>query len=402
MVGEMNRGGRGGGGRGGSFSRGGNRGGFGGGDRGRGGFGGRGGSRGGFGGRGGGRGGFGGGDRGRGGFGGRGGRGGFGGGDRGRGGFGGRGGGRGGFGNKQQDQPKKRIITADDLDDNYVKEDYNSDSEEQQSKKQKTIDSDEDDYKVVGEESSQQQNKSKKPPKKKNEGDLQSSIESLTSESQAMLFTKKHRELLKLTAIEAVSFKEDYFIQPNQGVEDLGAFLKQLHPLLHTLPSKRFKLHNGAPLVIIATCSATRAIGISKVLADFGKIGLYFAKHKKIEEHIDVLNTYPVRVIVGTPNRLFKLAENGALKLKGSTLASKPPAASTPAGGDNKRKLDHFKNNTDTTEELESKRFLIIDKSFTTLKGEDIFRISGADLFEFFNYACKDLVEKGDMKIAMV
>ncbi|EAL67355.1 hypothetical protein DDB_G0280257 [Dictyostelium discoideum AX4] len=414
-MGEIQRGGfR--GGRGGGFR--GGRGGSGGGlDRGgRGGFrGGRGGGgsdRGGRGGFRGGRGGSGGGsDRGgrggfRGGF--RGGRGG-GGSDRGgRGGF--RNGGRDGFrngGKDNEDSFKKseennnnqataikktnNKRSADDLDDNidttWKKQKFEVDPNNEFENTSDIETEGGDDKKAT----KKQPKPPRKTPKQKNLGDLDPSIEFMSKENQAIMFTRKNAEFLKLNTSNATSFKESHFIEPKADIEDLSNFIKSIHPLLHTYPDrKKYKVQNGAPLVIIATCSATRAIGISKVLSEFNiftKVGLYFAKHKKIEEHTEVLNNYPVRIIVGTPNRLLKLVENGSLKLKGSVLVQ----------GDKKQQAQNALIETD-----EETRYLIIDKSFKTLKGEDLFRISGTDLFEFFDKSCKELVLSGKMKVSIV
>eukprot|EP01132_Coremiostelium_polycephalum_P004811 gene4811-5997_t len=359
---------------GGSFrggSRGGSRGGFGGdGSRGRGG---RGGSRGGF--RGGSRGGFGGdGSRGRG---------------------GGRGGSRGGFSNKYR--------STDDLGENdYVVEDVNDDNigavdlEEDDNgsvtiKKQKVnhnSDNNNDSNATSQKQAIIHNRRERKLPKQRNAGDLGSSIEHLSTESQSIFFSTKYKEILRLTNLEATEFKEDCFVSPDESCKDLLSFLRQIHPSLDYLPDRRkFKIQNGAPLVVIVTCSATRAIGISKIINDIAhtvKVGLYFAKHKKVEEQAELLNKFPVRIIVGTPNRLQKLVENGSLKLKGSTL------------------LNSDKVKDEKVLEQESKRWLLIDKSFSTVNCLDIFGISGNDLFEFFDYACKDLVQEGSMKIAMV
>ncbi|KAK5583840.1 hypothetical protein RB653_005442 [Dictyostelium firmibasis] len=380
------RGGRGGafrGGRGGGSDRGG-RGGFRGGRGGGSDRGGRGGFRGGF------RGGS---DRG--------GRGGFrGGSDRGgRGGFrGGRGGFRGGrdnnedsFRNEENNQTivkKTNKRSADDLDDNidttWKKQKFDVDPNNEF--ENSDLETEEGDKK-----SKKEPKPPRKTPKQKNLGDLDPSIEFMSKENQAIMFTRKNGEFLKLNTSNATSFKESYFIEPKDDIEELSNFIKSLHPLLHTYPDKKkYKVQNGAPLVIIATCSATRAIGISKVLSEFNiftKVGLYFAKHKKIEEHTEVLNNYPVRVIVGTPNRLLKLVENGSLKLKGSVLV----------GGDKKQQAQNALIETD-----EETRYLIVDKSFKTLKGEDLFRISGTDFFEFFDKSCKELVLSGKMKVSMV
>ncbi|EGC37736.1 hypothetical protein DICPUDRAFT_76665 [Dictyostelium purpureum] len=294
--------------------------------------------------------------------------------------------------NKINNNKTKNKRTADDLGDDF--EIDNSFNDKKQKKEKFDNDPEEmNDEGVNGTPIRKKQEKQpRKEPKKKNLGDLEPSIEFMSKENQAILFSRKYAELLKLNNSQAISFKEEHFIEAKDIEGDLPGFLKNLHPVLDTFPDKKkYKCQNGAPIVTIATCSATRAIGISKVLSEFNiftKVGLFFAKHKKIEEHIDVLNKFPLRIAVGTPNRLFKLAENGCLKLKGSVLQ---PTT------DKKQQEINSKIQTD-----ETTRYLIVDKSFKTLKGEDLFRISGEDFFEFFNFACKDLVLSGQMKIAMV
>lgn len=75
--------------------------------------------------------------------------------------------------------------------------------------------------------------------------------------------------------------------------------------------------NHGSPLVLVVSSGARRAAdvinGMSKLLQC--KIAKLFAKHFKIQEQIDVLSRQNYPVAVGTPNRLSKLCEFGALKL---------------------------------------------------------------------------------------
>lgn len=50
------------------------------------------------------------------------------------------------------------------------------------------------------------------------------------------------------------------------------------------------------------------------------KIAKLFAKHLKVEEQVAYLESTVVRLAVGTPNRIAKLVEVGALKLDDLTL----------------------------------------------------------------------------------
>lgn len=76
--------------------------------------------------------------------------------------------------------------------------------------------------------------------------------------------------------------------------------------------------NNGAPLVLIVTASAHRATQIIKSISSkliSIKIGKLFAKHFKLVEQIEMLSKENYPIVIGTPNRLNKLIENGALSL---------------------------------------------------------------------------------------
>ncbi|ELR20572.1 uncharacterized protein ACA1_052630 [Acanthamoeba castellanii str. Neff] len=73
----------------------------------------------------------------------------------------------------------------------------------------------------------------------------------------------------------------------------------------------------GAPSVIIITSSGQRACDVFKALAEFHKsvkVMKLFSKIK-LAEQVEMLNSSPVRIAVGTPHRLAELCRNGALKL---------------------------------------------------------------------------------------
>ena len=73
----------------------------------------------------------------------------------------------------------------------------------------------------------------------------------------------------------------------------------------------------GCPLIVIVTLSAIRATEIVKSVSKHlhVKIAKLFAKHIKIQKQIDDLNEYMYPVAIGTPARLNKLIELGALHL---------------------------------------------------------------------------------------
>lgn len=80
---------------------------------------------------------------------------------------------------------------------------------------------------------------------------------------------------------------------------------------------KKVPTEMGCPRIVIVCSSAGRAVDIIKKLSSNTKfrVGKLFAKHMKIQDQITSLKThYPI--VIGTPHRLSKLVELGALSLK--------------------------------------------------------------------------------------
>ena len=73
----------------------------------------------------------------------------------------------------------------------------------------------------------------------------------------------------------------------------------------------------GHPLIVIVTMSAIRATEIVASISNKlnCKIAKLFAKHIKIQEQIEYLNRDVYPIAIGTPHRLHKLLELGALSL---------------------------------------------------------------------------------------
>jgi len=74
---------------------------------------------------------------------------------------------------------------------------------------------------------------------------------------------------------------------------------------------------NGSPAALVLAASATAANELVKKLRQpsFGRVAKLFAKHIKLEEQRQFLAENPVRLGVGTPNRIFRLAELEAVCL---------------------------------------------------------------------------------------
>ncbi|KAL4458979.1 hypothetical protein ABPG75_013844 [Micractinium tetrahymenae] len=74
----------------------------------------------------------------------------------------------------------------------------------------------------------------------------------------------------------------------------------------------------GSPSLLLVSPSAIGAVGLIKLLPAFNKacrVGKLFAKHFKVEEQEEVLRSQVMCIAAGTPNRLCKLADGGALRL---------------------------------------------------------------------------------------
>jgi hypothetical protein len=77
----------------------------------------------------------------------------------------------------------------------------------------------------------------------------------------------------------------------------------------------------GSPLVIIVSAGAVRSVEIMRHLSNSAqcRIAKLFAKHIKVEEQVDMLREYNP-IAVGTPHRLNKLVDIGALTLSNTKL----------------------------------------------------------------------------------
>ena len=74
---------------------------------------------------------------------------------------------------------------------------------------------------------------------------------------------------------------------------------------------------NGSPALLIVTGSAARAVALLAQLAPLRtRVGKCFAKHLSLEEQrAQLQSSPPITVAVGTPHRLSKLLDEGALSL---------------------------------------------------------------------------------------
>ena len=81
-------------------------------------------------------------------------------------------------------------------------------------------------------------------------------------------------------------------------------------------------LPTGSPTVLIICSSARRAADVINSLSKTFRsvIAKLFAKHFKLQEHVEFVKTQQFHLAVGTPNRVAKLMEYGALHLDQTQL----------------------------------------------------------------------------------
>lgn len=108
---------------------------------------------------------------------------------------------------------------------------------------------------------------------------------------------------------------EDFFSfeSPEKGKSYHMAAITTGMPLFRSALSE---LEAGSPLVVVVCSSARRAATVINTISTEAKckIGKMFAKHFKVQDQVVALRgTFPI--VVGTPNRLSKLVELGALSL---------------------------------------------------------------------------------------
>jgi superfamily II DNA/RNA helicase len=92
---------------------------------------------------------------------------------------------------------------------------------------------------------------------------------------------------------------------------------KSSAPSSSSASSSSSELPHGAPVVLVVCSSAVRAADVINMLSKQFHciIAKLFAKHFKLQEQVEFLNTQTSYIAVGTPNRIAKLIEYGALQL---------------------------------------------------------------------------------------
>lgn len=113
------------------------------------------------------------------------------------------------------------------------------------------------------------------------------------------------------------SYGEDIFFTIDESV---GGKSQHMRAIISGMPSFRSSIGGsmeaGAPFAVIVCSSARRAAAVINSISPEAKckVGKLFAKHFKVQDQVVALRqNFPI--VVGTPNRLSKLIEIGALSL---------------------------------------------------------------------------------------
>lgn len=171
--------------------------------------------------------------------------------------------------------------------------------------------------------------KMKKKQRVEKDKELISEDGQLTVNEMLQLLNQYAPPSFKLSILGENMYEESHFFYPNipQTTESLtkapspfvrafAAGLSNYKKLIAEIPNN--KEDYGAPLILIICASAARATEIIKSISAKlikCKIAKLFAKHFKVVEQIEMLSKEYFPIAVGTPNRLNKLIEVGALHL---------------------------------------------------------------------------------------
>mmetsp|Transcript_19598 Transcript_19598/g.25411 ORF Transcript_19598/g.25411 Transcript_19598/m.25411 type:complete len:207 (+) Transcript_19598:107-727(+) len=138
-----------------------------------------------------------------------------------------------------------------------------------------------------------------------------------SSEAASLLFNEKHTLATpKLSKLER--FGEYGSVKPSRFVPVPEALS------LEKLVEKQIgegEAQLKRPKVVVLTLSAKRACDVHRSLSSLRCPCLkLFAKHMKVKEQVALLDSREVVIVVGTPNRIFKLAEQKSLLFDETSL----------------------------------------------------------------------------------
>eukprot|EP00128_Syssomonas_multiformis_P005055 Colp12_sorted_trinity150504_noHs@9995 len=157
--------------------------------------------------------------------------------------------------------------------------------------------------------------------------------------------------------------------------ENLAEYIKTIEPEWSTVfgaekkKKKGKESAKGSPVLLIITSAGIRSADVFRALGDFNKecrVGKLFAKHMKVPEQVAFLKGTHIKIAVGTPNRLCKLIEEGALK------------------------LDRLK-------------YVLVDATYRDVKNRSLFQMTElvSDLLTLYKTHCLNRIKEGHTKMLM-
>ncbi|KAE8985516.1 hypothetical protein PR003_g23256 [Phytophthora rubi] len=129
----------------------------------------------------------------------------------------------------------------------------------------------------------------------------------------------------QMTSLElADGLTETHFVAPKglgkHRLDRLPAYIHQLLPSFKKDFVGKGKRRDKSPYFLILCSSALRCVDVIKHLTPFKcRVAKLFAKHLKVDEQAKQLANMYLPIAVGTPARVKKLLEMGALSLKHTT-----------------------------------------------------------------------------------
>jgi hypothetical protein len=129
----------------------------------------------------------------------------------------------------------------------------------------------------------------------------------------------EQREMLMSNNHRGVSFDIDQFFESCSSKSFKNPFIAAIEASIANFLTEfqDGNLEAGCPRVVVVCAGARRAASVINSMSKEAKckIGKLFAKHFKVQDQVVALRQ-PFPIVVGTPNRLSKLIELGALSLE--------------------------------------------------------------------------------------
>jgi protein CMS1 len=142
-----------------------------------------------------------------------------------------------------------------------------------------------------------------------------SELQSSGAEPKKLLLEERHFYSTSGSSLTKQPRPKSDKVYQNSFVKAIASGIPSFWKCLH--PKNYVNEEKGCPKVIVICSGARRAANVINAMSKElkCKIAKLFAKHFKVEEQVSFLGEHFCHVAVGTPNRLSKLIELGALSL---------------------------------------------------------------------------------------